>query len=123
MKKLLTAILILALILPAAALAAEKEVDFFYGYAHIEVSKAGTPFMSMIYFNQDQTCYYVAQMFHDDKPGIGRAYVGTWGYTASGDVFAKTGDNTTITFAITSMGSIVDRETLEVYFPVDALMD
>lgn len=122
MKKLFAVILILALLLPAASLALDREIDFYYGYAHIEIAKDGSPFMSVIYFAEDQTCYYLTQLFRHDEPGLGRAYVGTWGYTADGDVFAKTGDNTSRTFAISSLGAIVDKETMEVFDRFDALM-
>ena len=122
MKKLLAVILILAMLLPAAATALEREVDYYYGYGHIEVTKSGTPFIAVIYFAEDQTCYYLAQMFKSDEPGLGRAYVGTWGYTADGKVFAKIGENTSATFSISSLGSIIDTETMDVYEKFDALM-
>lgn len=122
MKKLLALILILSLLIPAASFALDREVDPYYGYAHIEVSKDGTPFMSVIYFAENQTCYFLTQMFWADEPGLGRAYIGTWGYTADGDVYAKTGDNTDITFAISSLGSLVDKETMDVYEPFSCLM-
>ena len=122
MKKILSFILILVLVFPALAFAEEYEIDEFYGYAHMEVSADGSPVMYMIYFAPDQTCYFTVQSFRHEEPGLGRAYVGTWGYTADGDVFAKTGDNTSRTFAISSLGSIVDKETMEVFDRFDALM-
>lgn len=122
MKKLMTITLILALLLPAVCLAETNQVDEYYGYAHMEVAKDGSPFMSVIYFAPDQNCYFLTQMFWHDEPGLGRAYVGTWGYTADGLVFAKTGENTSKTFKVTSLGSVVDTETMEVYISFDALM-
>ena len=122
MKKIVILLLVVSLLLPAAAFALDREVDPYYGYAHIEIAKDGSPFMSVIYFAEDQTCYFLTQLFRHDEPGLGRAYVGTWGYTADGDVFAKTGDNTTRTFKISSLGSIVDMDTMEVFERFDGLM-
>jgi hypothetical protein len=121
MRKLITVILILALLLPAAAMALDKEIDFYYGYAHIEILRDGSPVMYTIYFAEDQTCYFNVQAFYHDEPGIGRSHVGVWGYTADGEVFAKTGNNTDITFHINSSGALVDKETMQVYEPISAL--
>lgn len=122
MKKLITIILVLAVLLPVSALALDREVDPFYGYAHMEVSASGVPFMTVIYFAENKVCYFLTQMFFSDKPGTGRAYIGTWEYTSDGDVFAKVGDNVSKTFKITSLGSLVDRNTMEVYEEFSALM-
>jgi len=123
MKRFVTLFLALALILPAASLAADPEVSKYCGYAHIEIAKDGSPVVTVIYFAQDQTCYYLAQAFRHDETGLGRSYIGTWGYTADGNVFAKTGDNTSRTFGIASDGSLVDKETWEVFSMFDALMN
>lgn len=122
MKKLIALILAVALLLPAAAFALD-EIDTDYGYAHMEVTRDGSPYMAVIYFAEDHTCYYLAQMFRHDEPGLGRAYIGTWEYTDEGYVFAKIGDNTSITFkVVSSLHAIVDRTTMEVYDRFDALM-
>ena len=123
MKKLAALILALVLVLPVSALAFEDEIDTDYGYAHMEVSSDGSPYMAVIYFAEDHTCYYLAQFFHHDAPGIGRAYVGTWEYTDEGYVHAKIGENSEITFRVfSSMNAIVDRKTMDVYDRFDALM-
>lgn len=124
MKKLLSVVLILALLLPFAAFAEHPEVDQYYGYAQIEVTKSGAPYMNFLYFKPDYTCYYLTQLFYDNEPGLGRAYVGTWGYTAEGKVFAKVGDNVTLTLGFSSSGeALVDLEHDHVYFKISALMD
>lgn len=123
MRKLIALVLILVLALPAAAFADDvREVDYYYGYGHIEIAKDGSPYMSIIYFAQDHTCYYLTQMFWHDEPGLGRSYIGTWEYTDNGEVFAKTGNNTSMTLHITMFGSLVDTETMAVYEKFDALM-
>ena len=122
MKKILSFILILALVLPALAFAEEYEIDEFYGYAHMDVSADGSPVMYMIYFAPDHT----VQSFRHEEPGLGRAYVGTWEYMDDRCIFAKTGDNTDITFKMVKFaGSItlVDRATMQVYEPFSVIMD
>lgn len=125
MKKRLSVFLALALslalILPAFSLA-DPELDFFDGYAHMELFKDGAPVMYMIYFNEDNTCYFVVQAFHTDGPGIGRAHVGTWEYLGDGYVYAQTGDNTGTTFKIIeSLGSLMDVDTMQAYHPFSVL--
>ncbi|MBO7663633.1 MAG: hypothetical protein J6U01_09710 [Clostridia bacterium] len=121
MKKTIALILILALVVPVSSLALDREIDYFGGYAHIEIRKDNSPVMYMIYFAEDYTCYYLVQSFDTDGPGLGRSFVGTWGYTADGSVHAKIGNNTSITFKISSLGSIVDMETMQVYEFFDGL--
>ena len=115
MKRFFILIMILALVVPVASFALEREIDYFGGYAHMDIKKDHAPVMYMIYFSEDYTCYYLVQSFYTDGPGLGRSYVGTWGYTAEGDVHAKVGDNVSITFRISSTGAIVDMDTMQVY--------
>ena len=120
MKKLVAVVLLLAMIAPAAVLA--EEISNYYGYAHIGVERSGAPVMYVIYLREDYTCYYLAQVFGEDKPLLGRAYVGTWGYTKEGNIHAVTGENTEITFTQTSFGSLCDLENMEIYEQIDCLM-
>jgi len=124
MKKLFSVILALVFLFSAAALSeSEKELDFYGGYAHMEIWKDNTPVMYVIYFAEDHTCYYLVQSFNNDGPGVGRAHVGTWEYTPDGEVYAKTGDNTDITFHITNIAgqNIIDTKTKQVYEYFNAL--
>jgi hypothetical protein len=95
MKKLITVILILSMLLPAAALAGESDVVGCWAY--YSVSSSGTPSMEMIYLADDHTCYFLIQSFDHDEPSLGRAFVGTWEMQQDGSVFAKTGNNTNTT--------------------------
>ena len=123
MKKLLCVALILMLLFPACSFA-DPEIDFYCGYAHTEIRKDGTPVMYMIYFSEDHTCYFLVQSFNTDGPGFGRSYVGVWEYLSGGDIYAQTGDNTGITFRIIeSLGSLVDKSTMQSYHPFSALFD
>ena len=124
MKKLLC--LVLVLLLPVFAFADGFELDEFTCYAHTELTETGAPYMSVIYFAPDGTCFYLAQMFLADEPGLHRAYVGTWEYTSDGCVYAKIGDNTDTTFKpVEFLGDVtlVERGTLQVYSPFDVLMN
>lgn len=94
MKKLLAIILIVALLLPVAALADDSDVVGCW--AHYELLTTGCPSMEMIYLAEDHTCYFIIQSFRHDEAGLGRTYVGTWEMQSDGTVLAKTGDNSSI---------------------------
>lgn len=91
MKKLLAIILIVALLLPVAALADDSDVVGCW--AHYELLTTGCPSMEMIYLAEDHTCYFLIQSFDHDEAGLGRTYVGTWEIQSDGTVLAKTGNN------------------------------
>ena len=114
MKKLITIILILALILPAAALADEKNVVGCWGT--YETLSTGAPAMTMLYLAEDHTCYFLTQMFGPDEPAIGRQYVGTWEMKSDGNVYIKTGNNTdmTLVFSNEYVGAM-DVDTNQLY--------
>ena len=89
MKRLITIILILALLLPALAMA-----DGPVGcWAEYELLTTGAPSMTMLYLAEDGNCDYIIQAFDKDAPGLGRQFVGTWGQLDDGTVEAKTGNN------------------------------
>lgn len=97
MKKLLA--LILALLLPALALA-----DWPAGTAwtHSSVSSKGIPFMQYLYLAEDGSCYYVIYQFLPDQDSLGRTYTGTWELLPSGNVYAKTGNKTSLELAFSN---------------------
>lgn len=97
MKKLLA--LILALLLPAIALA-----DWPAGTAwtHSSLSAEGVPYMQYLYLAEDGSCYYTTQLFHPDSEAFGRSYTGTWELLISGNVYAKTGNNTSLELAFSN---------------------
>lgn len=112
MKKLITVFLILALILPAAAIADDS--DIIGVWVSTEILEEGSPQMSYLYLAEDHTCYFVIQMFHKNEPGIGRQYVGKWETLSSGDIYAKTGNNTSTTMRV-SGNYAMNRETGTIY--------
>jgi hypothetical protein len=97
MKKLITIILIVAMILPAAVIAEEGMTSPVGCWAGYELQTTGTPAMYMIYLAEDHICYYLIQSYNKDEPDLGRQFVGTWEQKADGSVSAKTGNNTTTT--------------------------
>lgn len=124
MKKLIALFFAFSLVFSAASCESMPFEEYcdFYGYAHIETLKSGAPAMSFIYLTKDHTCYYLTQTFSPEEPRLGRSYVGTWEMLDDGKIFAKIGDNATRTLKMSSLGSLVDVETMEVFISVDVLM-
>lgn len=110
MKKLIPIILILSLLLASAGLADESDVVGCW--THYELLTDGAPFMETVYLSADHSCYYLTQMFHPDREGLGRTFIGTWEMRADGTVYAKTGNNThmELTFSKTYIGAL-DSQT------------
>lgn len=121
MKKLVVLLLALTLLLPAISYA--EELDFYCAYAHAELLNSGAPYLAMLCFSEDGTCYFTCQMFSPDEPMTGRSYVGTWEYNEDGDVFAKIGENATMTLHFVRLGDVmlIDTKTLNIYSPVNIL--
>ena len=71
MKKLITIILILALILPASALALD-ESGLIGCYARYELLTTGCPSMTMLYLGENHVSFFLIQSFREDEPGLGR---------------------------------------------------
>ena len=90
MKKLITVALILALLLPAAALA---DASFSGCWVHTETLTTGCPSLTFICLTEDHKCFYLIQSFREDEVGPGRTYIGTWD-VEDGYLVAKTGENT-----------------------------
>ena len=118
MKRLITVILILCLLLPAAALAELPDVTGVW--ISSELLKDGAPSMSYIYLADDHTSYFVIQAFHPDSPGLGRQFVGTWEWISTDKVFVKTGNNTSTTLRILGDYSF-EETTLTIYLHAPVL--
>ena len=104
----------LALLLPACAFAAES--DIVGCWASYSVLNDGAPSMSMMYLSADHTCYFLVQMFHPEKEGLGRTYIGTWKLNSDGTLFVKSGNNTSMTLRFSDSGNLaVNMETMEVF--------
>jgi len=97
MKKLLA--LILALLLPALAMA---DWPACTAWTHSSLTAEGVPYMQYIYLAEDGSCYYTTQLFHPDSEAFGRSYTGTWELLPSGNVYAKTGNNTSLELAFSA---------------------
>ena len=124
MKKAFLLLLALCLLLPAFSSA--LEIDPYYAYCHVELTKSGSPYMATLYFTEDQKVFFSCQMFYEDEPGLGRSFIGEWEYTPEGEIFAKIGNTATMTLHLSSLGGeivLVDKETMSCYFPVSVLMN
>ena len=115
MKKLITVILILVVLVPACAFAVD-ESDVVGCWAHYDVQNNGAPSMSMLYLSEDHSCYFIIQSFKPDEAWIGRTYVGTWKLLDDGSVYAKTGNNTDTKLTLYGSGGLaVNKETFDVF--------
>ena len=124
MKKLITMLLILAMVLPAASLADTAELDFFAAYSHVETldSERSAPFIATLFFKKDGTCYYCDQQFFLDRPGQSNAMIGTWKYTDDDNVVVSLGRQAlTFTLHIMASGNIINTETMSIYNPVNTI--
>lgn len=122
MKKLITTILILAMLLPAAALAVRGS-EFVGCYVCYELLTTGAPSMAMFYLGPNNICYYLVQQFRPDEPSVGRAFVGTWELQSDGSVIAKTGNNTSMTLIIPEGAAVAYDKELNRYFINISLYD
>lgn len=122
MKKVVTMLLVIVLLLPAAALAiTDQEVVGCYVY--YELLTTGCPSMTMFYLGPDHVCYYLIQQYRHDEPSLGRAYVGTWEMQSDGSVYAKTGNKTSMNLIIPEGASIAYNKDLNQYFINISLYD
>ena len=115
MKKLLTLLLVLALLLPAAALAID-EADIIGCYAYHGTLDTGAPSMIMICLGPNHTCYCIAQAFGVDDAGIGRAHVGTWEIRPDGTVSADVGNDTNKELIISDDAAYAYDKELDRYY-------
>ena len=113
MKKLLSVVLILAILLPFAAFADDSAVVGCW--AHYEMQTDGTPSMAMLYLAEDHTCYFLIQAFHHDEAGLGRTHVGTWKIQSDGSIYAKTGNNTDMELTLYNENFAIKKDTLDIY--------
>ena len=114
MKKLITIILALALILPVAAQASESDVVGCW--AHYDVQLNGAPAMQMLYLAENHTCFFIIQSFKEDEAWIGRTFVGTWEMQGDDVVYAKTGNNSDTTLKLNTNNTLaVEKDTLHVF--------
>ena len=123
MKRLITIILVLALLLPAAALAESDEparLNTDKAYALIKIEKDGTPHLYAIYCNDDGTCYYFAFECISGFPSSSSILFGKWEYTETNEVKVTLLDRSVKIFHIMK-NSIIDTETMECYWSFPTL--
>ena len=111
MKRLLTIVLILALLMPAAAMAVTVSDWMVEGnWMGFWEEDNGARSMICIVLEENNVAYYVAQFFHADEPGLGRAYIGSW--DLSDDiVHVKIGENTSLDLKFINGSTMRDATT------------
>ena len=114
MKKLITMILILALILPASALGDISAWMLEDTWTHTELMKTGVGIISL-YLTEDGKAYYTAQTFMDE-PGTGRSYIGSWEFTGPDTILVFIGENTEIELCYQTYNMMYDTKTRDMYF-------
>ena len=120
MKKLLAMILILALLVPALALADESDV--IGCWVHYELLTTGAPSVTFLYLAEGGVCYYLIQTYKPDDVGMGRTFVGTWEFDKEDTVTAKTGNNAKTTLYFSPDGSVaMDTRTMQIYVNLSVL--
>ena len=113
MKKLITIILILALALPALAMADESDViGCWTHYTELTTGGVGVEFL---YLAEDHKCYYLIQNFNTEKASLGRTYVGTWEMQEDGTVVAKTGNTAKTKLKFSEGYSLAMSDLLSVF--------
>ena len=115
MKKLITLILILALILPAAACADVQKWMYEGAWTSYTYTKNGIS-ITTIYLEENGISYCVMQTFIDNEPGVGRAFVGTWAVTGPDTINVVIGNNTSLDLQYYTYNMMYDHKTLTHYF-------
>lgn len=113
MKKLITIILALALILPAAAYAVDMEIVSGL-WSHAEDTADGMLLTSM-YLTEEGIAYFVTQMFGSDGPGLGRAWLGSWELTEINTVHIIIGKHATLDLKYRDYNTMIDQATYDYY--------
>lgn len=120
MKKLIAVLLVIMLI-PAVSMA--DYLDYVGCYVYYELLTTGAPQMTMFYLAPGHVSYYLVQSYHENEPGIGRAYVGKWEVNMDGTIFVKTGNNTSMTLIIPDGASVAYNQDLNQCFINISLYD
>lgn len=113
MKKLITIILILAMLLPAAALADESDV--IGCWVHYSLLTNGAPGVEFLYLSEDHTSYYLIQTYKPTEAWNGRTHVGTWEMNEDGTVTAQAGNVATITLKFSDDYTLAVSDLISVF--------
>ena len=116
MKKLLTVILILAMILPAAALADVSSWLYEATWVHTDYGKSGGVTIEALCLNEDGTAFYVVQSFTAEEPMFGRAFVGSWEISGPDTIHVIIGNNAEMEMCYSSYNMMYDVQTRSMFF-------
>ena len=116
MKKLITVILILALLLPAAAMASVSSWLYEDTWVHTDYGKSGGVTIEAICLHEDGTAFYVVQSFTAEEPGFSRAFVGSWEVSGPDTIHVVIGENAEMEMCYSSYNMIYDIQTRSMFF-------
>lgn len=116
MKKLITMILILALILPAGALA-DIDPEMYEGaWTSHKFTTDGGVVLTTVYLDEGGIAYFMIQSFSPEKPGLGRAFVGSWEVTGPDMIHVISGNNTSMDLIYCSYNMMYHTKLRDKYF-------
>ena len=115
MKKFVTLILILALVVSCSCASAVAAWLIDGVWTHMETTATGC-LITSLYLTEDGTAYYVTQLFRDGEPGLGRAFVGSWSFTGSNTLHVIIGNNSSIDLTYCTGNMMYDYEMRDYYF-------
>ena len=121
MKRFVTLLLVLALILPAAALAKEPDCCAAYTHAEMLENDHDAPFFSTIMFAEDHTCYYCDQIFYSDRPGTSNAMMGSWKMSGDDIIITLGRPGFILTLSIIDGGDLMNMDNKKIYEHVNAI--
>lgn len=116
MKKLITVVLILAMLLPAAALAEVEEWLYADTWTCTEYLNDGGVTLTTICLMEDGTAFCIVHMFFQDHEGYGRTHIGTWEVTGPDTINVVSGDNTSMDLAYATYNMMYNVKTRKMFF-------
>ena len=116
MKKLITIILIMAMILPAAALADMDPGMYEGAWTCHEFTTDGGVVLTTVYLDEGGIAYFMIQSFSPEKLGLGRAFVGSWEVTGPDMIHVVCGNKATLDLLYCSYNMMYETTTRDQYF-------
>ena len=116
MKKCLSIILIVSLVLFCVSFASAVSPTFIEGaWTHLEDTENGC-LITSLYLTEEGTAYFVTQLFRDNEPAIGRAFVGSWSFIDRNKIHIITGNSATLDLTYCSFNMMFDNDLRDYYF-------
>lgn len=116
MKKLITLLLILALALPAAALADASHWMFESTWVSTEYHDDDAVTIQLLCLLESEKAMYITQRFSADGPGFYRAFVGSWEMTDPNTIHVIIGETAEMDLYYSSYNMMYDIKTRRMFF-------